>query len=64
LLIEILSRQRSREQKATIYRSVLAALSSTLGLAATDLMMTFQINGDEDWSFGNGEAQFLTGDLR
>jgi len=26
-------------------------------------MVSFTINNDEDWSFGFGEAQFLTGKL-
>jgi 5-carboxymethyl-2-hydroxymuconate isomerase len=63
ILIEIFSRQRTREQKCAFYQRVFEQLSDKLGLHGNDLMMTFQINGDEDWSFRNGVAQFLTGEL-
>jgi hypothetical protein len=63
VLIEIVSRQRTREQKLAFYEAACRGLRETCGLGPKDLMMTFQINGDEDWSFGDGVAQFVTGDL-
>jgi hypothetical protein len=33
------------------------------GLDAADLIVSIIENGDGDWSFGGGRAQFLTGDL-
>lgn len=63
VLIEAVSRQRRTDQKTAFYEAVCAGLGKSVSLAPTDLMMSFQINGDEDWSFGCGEAQFLTGAL-
>jgi Tautomerase enzyme len=31
---------------------------------AADLIVSITDNGDEDWSFGHGRAQFLTGELK
>lgn len=33
------------------------------GLRGQDLIVTVSGNGKEDWSFGEGRAQFLVGDL-
>jgi hypothetical protein len=32
-------------------------------IATSDVMISLVTNTDEDWSFGNGRAQFLTGEL-
>ena len=63
VLIEVVSRPRPKEQKVEFYRRLAETLASDCGVAQTDLMITFVINSDEDWSFGNGEAQFLSGSL-
>jgi hypothetical protein len=33
------------------------------GISPDDVMVNFATNADEDWSFGAGRAQFLTGEL-
>jgi hypothetical protein len=33
------------------------------GMEAGDVMVSIVTNTDADWSFGNGRAQFLTGEL-
>lgn len=38
-------------------------LERCCGIARSDVMISFTQNSDEDWSFGNGRAQFLTGEL-
>lgn len=38
-------------------------LEARCGLSPDDLMVTLVENADEDWSFGRGRAQFLTGGL-
>ncbi len=63
VLIQVTSRPRSTEQKQEFYRLLTEALSSRCGIAPSDVMVNFVINTDADWSFGNGEAQFLTGKL-
>jgi hypothetical protein len=38
-------------------------LEAVCGIAPSDVLVTFVTNTDEDWSFGLGRAQFLTGEL-
>jgi len=35
----------------------------TCGLSPSDVVVSIVTTTDEDWSFGNGRAQFLTGEL-
>lgn len=63
ILIEVVSRPRSREAKTAFYENLCADLEASCGVARSDVMISFTQNADEDWSFGNGEAQFLTGRL-
>jgi hypothetical protein len=63
VLIQITSRPRSREMKETFYRLLAERLESRCGISPTDLVVSIVVNGDEDWSFGHGRAQFLTGEL-
>ena len=63
VVIQVTSRSRSREQKVALYRLVCEQLESRCGISARDVMISVVDNGDEDWSFGLGRAQFLTGDL-
>lgn len=63
LLLEVVSRPRAREVKLAFYQRLCTALQATCGIAASDVMIAFTINSDEDWSFGNGRAQFITGEL-
>jgi phenylpyruvate tautomerase PptA (4-oxalocrotonate tautomerase family) len=64
LLLEITSRARSRDAKVTFYSSLTSALQARCGVPPSDVMVSLSINSDEDWSFGMGDAQFLTGQLR
>ena len=63
VLIEITSRPRTREQKQTLYRLLAQRLNQGSGVEPHDLIVTITENTDEDWSFGLGRAQFLTGEL-
>lgn len=63
ILISVTSRQRTQEQKETFYRELVNALENKCGIAPNDIMFSMVINNDQDWSFGFGEAQFLTGKL-
>ena len=38
-------------------------LDARCGLDSADLVVSITDNNDEDWSFGYGRAQFLTGEL-
>jgi hypothetical protein len=63
VLLQVTSRPRSREMKEAFYRLLVKALSSQCGIAPEDVVVNFVTNADEDWSFGAGRAQFLTGEL-
>lgn len=63
VVITAISRPRSVEMKQRFYALLVAALEEKCGIAASDVMVSVITNRDEDWSFGLGRAQFLTGDL-
>jgi len=64
LVFSLVSRPRTVAQKECFYRELAVRLSEKIGLNLSDVMINFSINQDEDWSFGHGEAQFLTGKLK
>ncbi len=53
-----LRRGRSDEQKRAFY-AALAKHSTSAGVEPRNLVVTLTENGLADWSFGNGEAQYL-----
>lgn len=63
VLLQVVSRPRSKEQITVFYRLLAEKLEKECGLASADLMVSIVQNSDEHWSFGLGRAQFLTGDL-
>ena len=62
IFIGITSRQRTEAQKTTLYTKLVEELK-TVGIEQKDVVVSIVTNSDADWSFGNGRAQFLTGDL-
>jgi hypothetical protein len=63
VLLQVTSRPRGREAKETFYRLLTEELEKSCGIAPSDVVVSFIENTDEDWSFGHGRAQFLTGEL-
>jgi phenylpyruvate tautomerase PptA (4-oxalocrotonate tautomerase family) len=63
VVLNVVSRARPRELKERFYKLLAANLSERCGVDPADLIVAISENGDEDWSFGNGRAQFLTGEL-
>jgi hypothetical protein len=63
VVIAVTSRRRPEAAKQRFYRLLADRLAQTCGVSGTDLLVTVVENGDADWSFGNGDAQFLTGEL-
>lgn len=57
------SKSRPEEKKQKFYRLLAERLESECGIASTDLIVSIVENDNADWSFGLGEAQFLTGKL-
>ncbi len=62
IFIGITSRQRTEVQKTTLYTKLVEELK-TVGIEQNDIVVSIVTNSDADWSFGNGRAQFLTGEL-
>jgi phenylpyruvate tautomerase PptA (4-oxalocrotonate tautomerase family) len=54
-----LRRGRSVEAKQALYRGVTERLSRSPGVLPADVLITLVENGPEDWSFGNGVAQYV-----
>lgn len=63
LLITLTSRQRKTEDKQTFYQELVESLKEKCEIEPHDVMISMVTNEDQDWSFGFGEAQFLTGKL-
>ncbi|MFG6071419.1 tautomerase family protein [Enterobacter ludwigii] len=63
VLLTVVSRPRTKEQKQDFYALLARRLKEKCGLSADDLMVSLVENRDEDWSFGRGKAEFVTGEL-
>jgi len=63
LVLQVTTRPRSRVMKQAFYKSLVEKLEAACGISPSDVIVTFVTNTDEDWSFGLGRAQFLTGEL-
>jgi hypothetical protein len=63
VVIQVTTRPRDREAKETFYKLLCRELEATCGISPSDVVVSMVTNSDEDWSFGNGRAQFLTGEL-
>lgn len=55
-------RGRSADMKQRLYRAIGDAAEAA-GVAPADLFLGYVENGPEDWTFGFGRAQYLTGEL-
>ncbi|MCY7793031.1 tautomerase family protein, partial [Bacillus haynesii] len=63
VVISITSKTRTESQKEKLYALLAKRLEAECGISPEDVMVSITENGDADWSFGLGEAQFLTGKL-
>lgn len=63
VVMQVVSRRRPRELKQKFYELLASRLAERCGLDPADLIVSITENNDEDWSFGHGRAQFLTGEL-
>jgi len=63
VMIQIFTqRGRSDETKQALYRRIADGLGA-VGVAGEDVFIGYVENGPQDWSFGFGAAQYLTGEL-
>lgn len=63
VFLQVTTRPRPRAQKEAFYRLLTQELEKSCGIAPSDVVISMVSNTDEDWSFGHGRAQFLTGEL-
>jgi len=63
VVIQITTRPREREAKESFYRLLCHELEAACGIQPSDVVVSMVTSSDEDWSFGYGRAQFLTGEL-
>ncbi|MBO0999538.1 tautomerase family protein [Bacillus sp. SD075] len=63
VVISVTSKQRREDQKQYFYKVLVQELGENCGIEPNDIMVSIVTNGDADWSFGLGEAQFLNGKL-
>ena len=64
MVIQITEQNRDRDQKEALYRTLAERLHAAIGLRPEDLIVSIVASTLEDWSFGFGRAQFLTGELK
>lgn len=61
LVVQVVQQGRELEQKQALYHHLAEQLEERTGLAPSDLIVSVVANSPEDWSFGNGVAQFVEG---
>lgn len=63
IIFTVITRPRTQVEKQKFYREVVNELYDKMGIRKEDIMFILIENSDENWSFFNGEAQFLNGSL-
>lgn len=63
VMIQIFTqRGRTQNAKQLLYQAIASKLACA-GVVPEDVFIGYVENGAEDWSFGFGQAQYLTGEL-
>lgn len=63
VVVRVITSPRAEEQKQRFYADLSRELKESCGIESSDLMVSITTNSKSDWSFGNGVAQYLTGEL-
>lgn len=63
VMVRVYTSPRSEEQKTHFMAELARELRENCGVQGNDLMISFITNSKGDWSFADGEAQYLTGKL-
>ena len=63
VMVQVTTRPRTRLEKQNFYELLCQELLRRCGVKASDVVVAITQNADEDWSFGYGRAQFITGEL-
>jgi 4-oxalocrotonate tautomerase len=63
VIVHVTTPPRTRLEKQNFYELLCCELVQRCGMKASDVVVSITQNADEDWSFGYGRAQFITGEL-
>jgi hypothetical protein len=63
VVVRVITSPRPEQQKQRFYTDLSRELKESCGIEGSDLMVSVTTNDKGDWSFANGVAQYLTGDL-
>ena len=63
VMVRVFTSPRSDEQKQYFMKRLAEEFQRVCGIEGNDLMISFISNSKGDWSFGYGEAQYMTGTL-
>ncbi len=62
VMIQITLNQRSTQVKLAIYKTIAARLAKNPGMRPEDVLISLVGVAPEDWSFGDGKAQYVKTD--
>jgi cupin superfamily acireductone dioxygenase involved in methionine salvage len=63
VIVQIFQQGRTLHHKRAAYKALAERLQGETGLKPSDLIVLVVENSREDWSFGDGIAQFVEGQL-
>jgi len=63
VVVSVTSRERTQEMKEKFYAELCRELKESCAIDPNDVFVSIVANSAADWSFGNGRAQFITGEL-
>ena len=63
VVVRVFTSPRSEVQKQCFYSVLCHELKEHCGIEGEDIMVSIFTNDKGDWSFGNGAAQYVTGEL-
>jgi hypothetical protein len=63
VVVTVISMPRSQDLKQTFYADLCRELKESCNIDPSDVIVSIVTNSAPDWSFGNGSAQFITGEL-
>jgi hypothetical protein len=63
VFVSVTSRERTQEMKEKFYAELCRELKEGCAIDPNDVFVSIVTNSAADWSFGNGRAQFITGEL-
>jgi len=63
VVVSVTSRERTQEMKEKFYAELCRELKESRGIDPNGVFVSIVTNSAADWSFGNGRAQFITGEL-